>query len=63
MGTILDARRCVLIAYGAGKADALARAVEGPVTEEVPASALQDHPDATVIVDGAAASRLTAVRA
>ena len=63
MGTILEARRCVLLAYGVGKANAIARALEGPMTELVPASALQDHPDATAIVDGPAASRLTAPRA
>jgi glucosamine-6-phosphate deaminase len=59
ISTILDARRCVLIAYGAGKAEAVARMLCGPATPEVPASALQLHPNATVIVDQAAASRLT----
>ena len=53
----------MLLAYGAGKADAIARAVEGPIDDAVPASALQTHPDATVILDQAAASRLTLPRA
>jgi glucosamine-6-phosphate deaminase len=59
IGTILSARRCVLMAFGAGKADIVARLVEGPVTPDVPASALQEHADALVVLDGAAASRLT----
>jgi glucosamine-6-phosphate deaminase len=59
VGTILEARHVVLIATGASKADAVARAVEGPVSAMVPASALQLHPHATVLVDEDAASRLT----
>lgn len=59
IGTILEARHLVLLATGAGKADAVARAVEGPLAALVPASALQLHPHATVVVDEAAAARLT----
>ena len=58
IGTILEARRLVLIATGAGKADPVAHAVEGPLTAMVPASALQLHPRATVIVDEEAAADL-----
>jgi glucosamine-6-phosphate deaminase len=58
VGTILEARHLVLLAFGPTKAAAVAAAVEGPVTAMVPASALQLHPHATVVVDGAAASRL-----
>jgi glucosamine-6-phosphate deaminase len=58
VGTILAARHLVLLAFGAAKAEAVARAVEGPVTALVPGSALQLHPHATVVVDEAAASRL-----
>ncbi|GLK16685.1 glucosamine-6-phosphate deaminase [Herbiconiux flava] len=58
IGTILDARKLVLVASGDHKADAVAAAVEGPLSAFVPASALQLHADATVIVDEAAASRL-----
>jgi glucosamine-6-phosphate deaminase len=58
IGTILDARHLVLLATGEGKADAVARAVEGPVAALVPASALQLHPHATIVVDEAAASGL-----
>ncbi|MFG2822470.1 glucosamine-6-phosphate deaminase [Kitasatospora sp. NPDC048365] len=58
IGTILEARHLVLLATGEGKADAVAAAVEGPLSALVPASALQLHPHATVVVDEAAASRL-----
>lgn len=58
IGTILDARHLVLLAFGEAKAHAVAQAVEGPVTAMVPASALQLHPHATVVVDDPAASRL-----
>jgi glucosamine-6-phosphate deaminase len=58
VGTILEARHLVLLAFGPAKAVAVAAAVEGPVTAMVPASALQLHPHATVVIDTAAASRL-----
>jgi len=58
LGTILRARRLVLVAQGDGKAQAIAAAVEGPVSASCPASALQLHESATVIVDEAAASLL-----
>ncbi|MEV0849297.1 glucosamine-6-phosphate deaminase [Streptomyces sp. NPDC049954] len=58
IGTILEARHLVLLATGEGKAEAVAQTVEGPVAAVVPASALQLHPHATVVVDEAAASKL-----
>ena len=58
LGTILRARHLVLLAFGEGKADAVAGAVEGPVTASLPGSAIQLHPHATVVVDEAAASQL-----
>lgn len=58
LGTISDARHLVLTATGAHKADAVAAAVEGPVTASCPASVLQLHPHVTMVVDEAAASRL-----
>jgi len=58
VGTILEARHLVLLAFGSAKAEAVAAAVEGPVTAMVPGSALQLHPHATVVVDGACASLL-----
>lgn len=58
LGTLLEARRLVLVATGAAKAPAVAAAVEGPLAARVPASALQLHPDALVLVDEAAAGAL-----
>ena len=58
LGTIRDSRHAVLVAQGVKKADAVAAAVEGPVSAACPASVLQMHPHATVILDAAAASRL-----
>lgn len=58
LGTIMDARRLVLVAMGEHKAEAIARTVEGPVQAMCPASILQFHPQASVVVDEAAASKL-----
>ncbi|GAA1955384.1 glucosamine-6-phosphate deaminase [Microbacterium aquimaris] len=58
LGTILRARHLVLLAFGAGKAAAVAAAVEGPVTASLPGSAIQLHPHVTVVVDEPAAGRL-----
>jgi glucosamine-6-phosphate deaminase len=58
VATILDARRCVLLATGARKAKPLAAMVEGPLTSMVPASALQLHANVTVFCDEPAASNL-----
>jgi len=58
VGTILEARKLVLVANGENKADAIAKAIEGPVTSMITASALQLHPDVDIFIDEAAASRL-----
>lgn len=58
VGTIIEARRCLLLATGQSKATVLAKAVEGPITSMVTASALQLHPRCTVVVDEEAASQL-----
>jgi len=58
LGTIMRARHLVLLAFGEGKAAAVAGAVEGPLTASLPGSAIQLHPHATVVVDEAAASQL-----
>lgn len=58
LGTIGRARHLVLTAAGSGKAAAVAAAVEGPLTASCPASVLQLHPHATVVVDEAAAAAL-----
>ena len=59
VGTILNARQVVLLAFGEHKAPILARAVEGEVTPSVAASFLQEHPSAQVVLDQAAAAELT----
>ena len=56
IGTILEARRLVLLATGAVKAEAVAAALTGPVTTACPASVVQRHPRVTVVLDEAAAS-------
>src|SRR6266704_5858907 len=58
VGTIIEARRCLLLATGESKAQVIAQAVEGPITSMVTASALQLHPRCTVVVDEAAAGKL-----
>ncbi|MEM9882917.1 MAG: glucosamine-6-phosphate deaminase [Planctomycetota bacterium] len=59
VGTILAARRLVMLGFGEGKAPILAKAVEGEVNSQVSASFLQEHPNAEVFVDEAAAAELT----
>jgi glucosamine-6-phosphate deaminase len=58
VGTILDARRCMVLAFGEQKAAAVAAMAEGPVTADAPASALQFHPGCKLLIDEAAAARL-----
>ncbi|MCU1424905.1 MAG: N-acetylglucosamine-6-phosphate isomerase [Microbacteriaceae bacterium] len=61
LGTILRARHVVLLAFGSGKAPAVAAAVEGPVSASHPGSVIQLHPHATVVLDEEAASELREV--
>ena len=56
--SIMDAKKILLLAVGENKAQAVAAAVHGPVTPDLPASILQLHPDCTLIADEAAASLL-----
>ena len=58
LGTLLDARACLVVAFGAEKERSAAEMIEGPVTSLVPASVLQHHPHATVVLDDAAAALL-----
>lgn len=58
LGTISEAGQLILVATGAGKAPAVAATVEGPLSASCPASVLQLHNHATVIVDEAAAAEL-----
>ena len=59
LGTIMESRMCLLLAFGRGKAEAVAASVEGPVTASVPGSLLQFHPRTKVIIDVEAANALT----
>jgi glucosamine-6-phosphate deaminase len=58
IGTILEAKRILLLASGSSKAAAIAKAIEGPLTASVTASALQLHGDVTFIVDREAGAQL-----
>ena len=59
VGTILDARKIIMMAWGEGKAPVIKEAVEGEVRESLPATYLQRHPDARAILDEASAAELT----
>jgi glucosamine-6-phosphate deaminase len=58
IGTIMRAKKIILMASGIGKAEAVKRMVEGPVSSKCPASILQRHPNAYIVVDAEAASLL-----
>jgi len=58
VGTILECGRCVVLATGTEKAAIVAKAVEGPITSTITATAMQLHAHCTVVVDEAAASKL-----
>ncbi len=60
IGTIMEAKEVILLASGENKADAVKAAVEGPITAMCPASMLQMHRKAIIIVDKKAASKLSA---
>jgi glucosamine-6-phosphate deaminase len=60
VGTILQCRRCVLLATGSEKAEVVAKAVEGPITSMISATALQLHARCTVVVDQEAGAQLQA---
>jgi glucosamine-6-phosphate deaminase len=62
VGTILKARRLILMAWGEGKAGVIQKAVEGPVTEKIPSTFIQQHPDATVFLDEASSAELTRIK-
>lgn len=62
VGTILRAKKLVLMAWGENKASVVAKAVEGPMTEAVSASFLQDHSDARFFIDQGASRELTRIK-
>ncbi|MES2731697.1 MAG: glucosamine-6-phosphate deaminase [Bacteroidota bacterium] len=62
VGSIMKARKIILMAWGEGKANILQKTVEGKISDEVPASFLQQHPDVKVVVDQWAAMDLTRIK-
>ena len=58
ISNVMAAKKIILVANGENKANAIQACVMGPVTEYVPASVLQEHPDVVIIIDEAAASSL-----
>jgi len=58
VGTIMDARQCLLLATGEAKASVVAGMVEGPITADLPGSILQMHPVCRLVIDEAAAAKL-----
>ncbi|QDV84880.1 glucosamine-6-phosphate deaminase [Planctomycetes bacterium TBK1r] len=62
VGTILDARRIILLAFGEGKSSIVARAIEGEIAPAVPATFLQQHDDVEFFLDSAAAANLIEIR-
>lgn len=59
VGSIMKANRVFMMAWGEGKAPVIYKAVEGPVTDQIPSSFLQRHKDCTVVLDDASSSALT----
>ena len=62
IGTVLSAKRIVLLGWGANKAEILKETIEGEITSEVPATYLQHHNNTTFIIDEGASSELTRVK-
>ncbi len=59
IGNIMESKQIILMAWGEGKAKIISNTVEGPVTSNIPATFLQDHPDARIVLDEAATGELT----
>jgi glucosamine-6-phosphate deaminase len=62
VGSILKARKVYMMAWGEGKGGVIKKAVEGPVSDQIPSSFLQKHQDCLVVLDDAASSQLTRVK-
>ncbi|GAA0188696.1 glucosamine-6-phosphate deaminase [Fulvivirga kasyanovii] len=58
VGTIMQAKRIILMAWGEGKAKIISRTVEGEISDSVPATYLQSHPNATLVLDDGSAAEL-----
>jgi glucosamine-6-phosphate deaminase len=62
VGTILKSRKLIMMAWGEGKAAVIRKSVEGPVTDQIPSTFLQNHPNAIVILDDASSAELTRIK-
>lgn len=62
VGTILKTKRVIMMAWGEGKAGIIQKAVEGPITDQIPSSFLQKHNNVLVVLDDAASSQLSRVK-
>jgi glucosamine-6-phosphate deaminase len=62
VGTILKSKRIIMMAWGEGKGPIVQKAVEGPVTDQIPSTFLQKHSNTHVILDDAASSKLTRIK-
>jgi glucosamine-6-phosphate deaminase len=62
IGSIFKARKVMLMAWGEGKANVIRKTVEEAVTSSIPATYLQNHPDATIVLDSASSAMLTRVK-
>jgi glucosamine-6-phosphate deaminase len=62
VGTIMKAKRVLLMAWGEGKATIVAKTIQGPLSDAVPATFLQNHPNATFVIDRSAAAELTRIK-
>lgn len=62
VGTILKSKKIILMAWGEGKGGVIKKTVEGPVTDQIPATYLQNHPNAVIVLDNAASMQLTKVK-
>lgn len=62
VGTIMEAKRVILMAWGENKASVIARTVEGSISDSVPATYLQGHKNASVVLDDGSSAQLTRVK-
>ena len=58
IGTIMSAKKILVVVSGEDKADILSKIISGPISPQVPASILQLHPDVTIVADNAALSKV-----
>ena len=62
VGTIMAAKKIIMMAWGEGKSHIIKETVEGEISDQVPATFLQTHPDVKIIVDTAASAQLTRIK-